>query len=339
MYTLNNDEKTSNWFVDLKEHSQVEQELPLTMCVLRNDSTHIAHIYLWGRKVGEVQRYSSDTFSGRGFEEFRVMNPDGYEFPVNSLFVQLGKDQLMSSQPFNPQWDLLEVDLNNHLTGCDSRVSLSPEIDMSIIKFLLNAQNSLTVQRMLAIAGNAVPGVCEVVFGADSIDRVHYAIPVDGAHNETLAVKKHIIDEAFDYIETNCIIVGAMYEFLDTNPIHTDVAIPGKDEILDTDLTNYYETTDAGVIWYIWPADEVVCTKLFFYFKTKATGGSYDITIQYGFDVIWSSLNNVNTAFETHMFGVDTNSMSNDIIRITLTDPGGGHTVTLKIHYLTATQG
>lgn len=243
MYTLKNKTETHNWFVDLEDHGEVENYLPYNGFNIRNDSSQIAYVELEGRKVGEVQRFSSDNFSNRSFSEFRVYSPDKQNFAIDELFVQVGKDQIMSSQPFNPQWDMLEIDFDRYAQGCDSRLNFSVDVSAVVMKYWLNVANSILVQRNLSVLGSAVPGSYEIDFEGDIIPGV---TPIDTVITDSLRYRKRLQNSGFDYTFTDCEVVSWMVDYKGyTDCDHAIDVDPGNGvNGYDDDLTT---VTDWGV--------------------------------------------------------------------------------------------
>lgn len=255
MYTLKNPTKTDSWFVDLHDHSQVENDLPQNSFIVRNDSNIIIYVELYGIKVGEVQRYSSDTFSGRDFKDFKLYNPDGNQFEANDLFVQMSKGQMMTSQPFNPQWDMMEDDLDNYSAGCDSRISLSAAITLVILKYWLNVQNGLIVQRRLNVQGSAAMGTYDIDFEGDIING---NCGINATVLEIQKIRKTLSASGLDFSDTDCTINGLMFDYKkNSNDISDDFTLVtgnanGYDNDLSTYVTGSTNSNPGGVdtIWY-----------------------------------------------------------------------------------------
>ena len=246
MITLKNPAVTDNWIIDLKTYSQVEGRLPLNGLNVRNDSNIVAWVDLDGLKVGEVQRYSADSFQGRNFDRIRIYNPNGQEFAADDLFIQATKGEVMSSQPFNPQWDMMFNDMDRFATGTNNRVSLTDDISMDLIKYWVNLQNSLIVQRRLDVQAHAtLLGVYKIIFGDSDIlsGAVGIGTPPPA---DTLLYRKTIVNEAFDYSETNASIVGYTVDLKirddDISSLYTlDVDLYGNGEnAYDDDLSSKY---------------------------------------------------------------------------------------------------
>ena len=214
MITLKNPSAVSEWIINLKEYPQVENALPLNGLNVRNDSNIVAYVSLDGFKVGEVQRYSADTFIGRGFSLIKVYNPDGQDFAPDDIFVQATKGEQVTSQPFNPQWDMMFDDLTRYSTGTDSRMSLKTGVDMGHIKYWLNAQGCVVVQRNLSIQAHAtLLGEVSITLGGDNVITVPTGIgvppPID-----LLLHKSNLSDRDFDFSETNAVIIGYIIDYL-----------------------------------------------------------------------------------------------------------------------------
>jgi len=257
MFTLNNPVKASEWYVDLLGYSEVENALPLDSFNIRNDSNVIVHVDLGGRKVGEVQRYSADSFAGRPFSNFRVYNPDGNTFGTNELFVQMSKGQMMTSQPFNPQWDMMEEDLDKHSAGCTDRVTLSSTITLDILKYTLNRSNDLVVQRRISVQGSAAMGTYETDFEGDVVSG---NVGINAAVLDTQKIRKTLSESGLNFTDTNCTINGLMFDYKKGSVISDYTVVTGGNvsNVYDGDLTTFCDTVSTYSITYITVA-EVSC--------------------------------------------------------------------------------
>lgn len=239
MFTLKNTEKTDNWFVDLKNYSEVEATLPLDSINVRNDSNNVLYLDLWGRKVGEIQRYSSDSFLGREFEDFRIYNPDKDTFEANEVFVQVSKGQMMSSLPFNPQWDAMEEDLDSYARGCDSRTTMSTTNTITLIKYLLNSHNDIVVQKRISVQGSAAMGTYHTDFEGDIVSG---NVGINAVVLDTTKIRKTLHESGLAFVDTNCVINGLLFDYKESAS-RGFTAVSGSGNAFDGDLTTYASHT------------------------------------------------------------------------------------------------
>lgn len=230
MWVYDNDTVSDTFIVDLTKDRDVQDNLPCNFLSVRNDSSLIAFVYLDNRKVGAVQAYSSDPFIGKNFEIIMIKQPDGNNFAIGDLFLQVGKNEQMSSTPYNPSWDLMEENIDVYASGCDNRICYSASNTLELIKYWVNVQSSQIVQRRLDVQGSASLGSYEITFDSETI--LSGGTPINGEVLETKQYKKIIQNSEFDYSLTNCSIKGWMIDYL-LNP--NDIS---KDYTLIVDLGN-----------------------------------------------------------------------------------------------------
>lgn len=335
MYTLKNEEATSNWLVDLTEHGQVEALLPMDSINIRNDSSQIAYVNLWGNKVGEIQRFSSDSFSGRGFETFRIYNPDGTDFGVHDLFVQISKGQLMTSQPFNPQWDVLEDDFDRFATGCDSRVSYSSTVFAGLVKYWINVQNNLIVQRKLEVMGGGSVGSYEVEFGGGDVVTGRTAVNFPAV--DVKRYRKTISDSAFDYSVTNCAISAWMIDLKknlnDITQLGTLVSgsVNAYDDKMSTSIFSENDTTGWVTQFELsFPSCSISNAHWATSIKSTSTYNAY-VALELDINGVWTVINSTYVQNSTtYIYGHYT-GLSHDIVtgvRVRTRSSAGGNKAT-----------
>lgn len=210
MWVYENETAVSTYVVDLKDDRNIADNLPLNFLSVRNDSSLIANVFLNNKKVGSVQAYSADSFVGKDYEIIMIVQPDGNIFGIKNLFLQLGKNEQMSSMPYNPSWNLMEENIDVYADGCDNRVSLSSLNLIEAIKYWVNVQNNLIVQRRLDIQGCASLGSYEITFNSETI--LSGGTPINGEVLDTKQYKKVIENREFDYSVTDCTILGWMID-------------------------------------------------------------------------------------------------------------------------------
>lgn len=347
MISLKNAAATSSWFIDLKEYPQVENILPLNGFNLRNDSNIVAYVDLEGVKVGEVQRYSADTLNGREYELIKVYNPDGQDFAPGDLFIQATKGENMTSQPFNPQWDMMFDDLNRFSTGTDHRMSLSDTMTADRIKYWINTQNGVIVQRRLDIQAHAtLLGNYKIIFSDDDILSGAVGIGVPPPP-DTLLHKKSIINSVFDYETTNATIVGWILDYLfNPNDVSDNYAVvvggANVGNTYDDDMDTYAAYSEFGVGYVTKVEFSFASTSievLHSYLSLDSTGGSgSNCIIQLYSDGGWVTVTTSNTTdadlktFYNHDAGSWPNCTG---LRMRLQD-NGGSTASMKVYDITA---
>lgn len=338
MYTLKNPTKTDSWFVDLNDHCQVENDLPQNYFIVRNDSNIIIYVELYGIKVGEVQRYSSDTFIGRDFEDFKLYNPDGNQFEVNDLFVQMSKGQVMTSQPFNPQWDMMEDDLDKYSNGCDSRISLSATLTLDMLKYWLNAQNDLIVQRRLSVAGTAAMGTYETDFEGDVVSG---NCGINATVLDIQKLRKTLSNSALNFTNTDCTINGLVFDYKKGNDISDDytVVVGGADapKVYDNDPTTEATYTHYGSVYEnVWEVSfsSVDVTKFHTMLKLYgSTGSTAYAKVDYKIDGVWETVV-TDSNDSVDMIYTHSEIIKNTVtgIRIWLKNEGAFQTAAIKIY-------
>lgn len=232
----------SRWSQDLKTDDELNLSLPLNFFLLKNNSGIAVDVKLWGKSVGSVERYSSDTFTGIPYESFEILNENDDTISAGEMVVHCGKDVSITQMPFNPQLDLMEENLDRFAGGCDARISKSSTITADAIKYWLNVQNALVVQRRIDLAGTAIMGSYEVDFGGGDV--VAGSVPVNGSMLDTKRYKKTISGSAFDYSVSDCSIAGWVFDYkLNSDDQCTQNPVSGKTNASDDDVKTYYQGT------------------------------------------------------------------------------------------------
>lgn len=296
MITLKNPSAASEWIIDLKEYSQVENALPMSGLNVRNDSNIVAYVDLDGLKVGEVQRYSADPFQGRNFSLIRIYNPDGQDFAANDLFIQATKGEVMGSQPFNPQWDIMYFDLDRYATGTNTRISLSDSMTLEMIKYRIRSYNALITQRRLDVQAHAtLLGEYSITFGANDILSGAVGIGVPPPPDTTL-YKKVIANHQFDYSTTNCEIVGWVIDYFKAaQPTYTLISGSNGSNAYDGDQTTFTDEYNVqGTTWATrwevsFPSQPVINCAM--KVAGLATGGNYALgKLQLKVNEVWTDV-------------------------------------------------
>lgn len=134
------------------------------------------------------------------------------------------------------------IDLDNYYIGCDSRISKSSTITNEMIKYRINTQNTLIVQRYLSLLGSGAIG--DVLIEYSDTDAVKYGVALNGAIDSYKSILKTISDSQFDYTENNATINGWIFDyFKKDNDIYLDYTVVsgGADvpNVYDDDITSY----------------------------------------------------------------------------------------------------
>lgn len=214
LLTLSNPSASNVWNVVLDKHPEVENDLPLTFFNIKNGSSLTLIVYLNGSRAGIVEAYSMDTYIGKQFETFTVTTKDGNNLAIEDVFVQVGNNIQMTTSPYNPSWEMLEENIDVYASGCNARVSYSSTTTPENIKYSINIQNSLIVQRRLDVQGSADYGTYEIIFDIDNETVLAGSTPINGVVLDTKQYKKTIINSGFDFSLTDCSIKGWMIDYL-----------------------------------------------------------------------------------------------------------------------------
>ena len=134
------------------------------------------------------------------------------------------------------------IDLDNYYIGCDSRISKSSTITNEIIKYWINTQNTLIVQRYLSLLGSGAIG--DVLIEYSDTDAVKYGVALNGASESYKSILKTISDSQFDYTENNATINGWIFDYFEKeNDIYLDYTVVsgGADvpKVYDRDIETY----------------------------------------------------------------------------------------------------
>lgn len=303
LLTLSNPTVSNVWNVVLDEHSEVENDLPLTFFNIKNGSSLTLIVHLNGSRAGIVEAYSMDTYLGKQFETFTVSTKDGDNLAIDDIFVQVGNNIQMTTSPYNPSWEMLEENINQYASGCDGRLSYSSAgTPIDVIKYWINTQNAQIVQRRLSIQGSASLGTYEITFDPDTI--ITGGTPINGEVLDTKQYKKTIQNGEFDYSITNCSIKGWMIDYLkrggDLSSLYT-VITGGVDAVkaYDDDLTTYASYSQGGTAWTEeWKVDmgvqqPVSAINIYITHKSGYSGGDYRQQIRFEISVdnsTWETL-------------------------------------------------
>lgn len=245
--------QTNNWFVDLEQDRNMRKYVPATLFYLTNNSDLVANIYLNGTYMGEAQPYSPFSVTGKGYETFTINNADGQQFNANELIVQVSKTTSISQLPYNPQVDLLEDNLDRYASGCDNRISFGGGITADHIKYWINNQNALIVQRRLELSGTGSMGTYDISFGSG--DDLSGGVGTYSINTIEKRIKKTIINHGFGYTTSNCNISGWILDYIEANDwldnkTQISNTMDNPSRMFDNDMTTYSNEFIDSNNWY-----------------------------------------------------------------------------------------
>lgn len=249
MKTFSNPESIL-WVEDLSEDTTLRKYLPMTSISVMNNGSLPVKIWIHGSYIGECQGYSAFNLIGKPFETFKIYNKDDQLLNLDDLEVTVGKNETISNMAYNPQNDLMEENLDKFASGCNHRISFVsgtiPEgVHPEDIKYYINANNDLIVQRRIEIEGTVSMGQYDITYS--TIDHLTGSVGIWMVTTNEKRIKKTITSREFDYSQTNCSISGWI---IDLNMI-TDIMdlctlITGDSECYDNDLSKHGSYSAVG---------------------------------------------------------------------------------------------
>lgn len=196
----------NNWRVELDQDSTLRQFMPMLNFTLDNSGDSEVNVFLHGESVGSCYGYATLSVMGKPFESFRI---EGV-FNIGDLTVNVSKMETVTAMPFNPQIDLMEENLDKFASGTDNRISYSSTVGADSIKYWINVQNGLIVQRKLDVLGGASVGSYEISFNGDIVSG---STAINFPSVDLKRYKKTISNSSFDYTVTNCSISGWLIDY------------------------------------------------------------------------------------------------------------------------------